>query len=238
MGKRLIQQARGKGGPTYTSPSFRFKGQASLKSMSDKTVSGEIIDLVKCPGHSSPLVAVKYEDGETSLCLAPEGIRVGDKIDCGPEAEIKLGNTLPLTYIPEGTLIHNIEIQPGDGGRFCRSSGGFAKVIGKMDKGILVQLPSKKQKLFQRECRATIGMLAGGGRKEKPFLKAGTKYHAMRAKNKLYPKVSGVAQNAVDHPFGGTSSSNLGRPQTAPKHAPPGRKVGKIKASRTGRKKR
>jgi len=238
MGKNLIQQARGKGGPTYRAPSFRYKGKAGLKSQKDETILGKIVDLVKCPGHSTPLAAVRYTDGEVCLSLAPEGLRVGDEVQCGGEAEVKLGNTLPLTEIPEGTLIHNIEAQPGDGGKFCRASGGFAKLITKQEKGVLVQLPSKKQKLFQGGCRASIGMLAGGGRTEKPFLKAGNKYHKMRAKNKLYPKVRGVAQNAVDHPFGGTSSSNLGRPQTAPTNAPPGRKVGKIRARRTGRKKK
>ena len=238
MGKNLIQQARGKGGPTYRAPSFRYKGQATLKSQNGKTLSGQVVDLVKCPGHTTPLAAVKYEDGEVCLSFAPEGMRIGDKITCGPEAEIELGNTLPLMNVPEGTLIHNIEARPGDGGKFCRASGGFAKVITRSEKGITVQLPSKKNKLFRPNCRATIGILSGGGRKEKPFLKAGTKYHTMKAKNKLYPKISGVAQNAVDHPFGKTRSSTLGRPQTAPKHAPPGRKVGKIRARRTGRKKR
>lgn len=238
MGKNLIQQARGKGSPTYRAPSFRYKGEACLKSLKKNTITGHIMDIVKCPGHSAPLFAVKYEDGELCLSLAPEGIRVGDQVSCGPEAEIKPGNTLPLGELLEGTLIHNIEAQPGDGGKFCRSSGGVGKIITKSAKGVLVQLPSKKHKLFLATCRACIGLLAGGGRKEKPFLKAGKKYHAMRAKNKLYPKISGVAQNAVDHPFGKTRSSKLGRPQTAPKHAPPGRKVGKIRARQTGRKKR
>ena len=238
MGKNLIQQARGKGGPTYRAPSFRYKGEATLKSLKKDTITGHIVDIVKCPGHSTPLFAVKYNDGELCLSLAPEGIRVGDEVSCGAGAEVRPGNTLPLQEIPEGTLIHNIEAQPGDGGKYCRSSGGFAKLVTKTEKGILVQMPSKKQKLFLAHCRASVGILAGSGRKEKPFLKAGKKYHAMRAKNKLYPKVSGVAQNAVDHPFGKTRSSTMGRPQNAPRHAPPGRKVGKIRARRTGRKKR
>ena len=99
-------------------------------------------------------------------------------------------------------------------------------------------LPSSKTKDFNPDCRACIGIIAGSGRKEKPFLKAGTKHHAMKARNKLYPSVSGTSQNAVDHPFGGSSSSVKGRPTQAPRNAPPGRKVGKIAPTRTGRKKR
>ena len=136
--------------------------------------------------------------------------------------------------MPEGTMIYNIENQPGDGGKFCRASGTFAKLLVKTDSSVTIELPSKKTKKFSSSCRAAIGVVAGGGRKEKPMLKAGRNYHKYRAKNKLYPKVSGVAQNAVDHPFGGSSSGNIGRPSVAPRNAPPGRKVGKIRPRRTG----
>jgi large subunit ribosomal protein L2 len=101
-----------------------------------------------------------------------------------------------------------------------------------------VQLPSSKTKRFLPDCRATIGIIAGSGRKEKPFLKAGTRHYAMKAKNKLYPSVSGTSMNSVDHPFGGSSSAHKGRPTQAARNAPPGRKVGKIAPKRTGRKKR
>ena len=95
---------------------------------------------------------------------------------------------------------------------------------------------SGKEKLFSPTCRAGIGVLAGAGRLEKPFLKAGTRSKRMEARNKLYPSVSGVAMNAVDHPFGGSSSNSKGRPTQAPRNAPPGRKVGAIAPRRTGRK--
>jgi len=235
MGKRLIQQARGKGGPTYRNPGFRFKGKARLKPINPQPIDGTVLDLVKCPGHSAPLAQVKYTDRETCLILAPEGIRVGDTVTSGG-TEVKRGNTIALKDIPEGTFIHNIENQPGDGGKFCRSSGTFAKLLAKLDKGIKIELPSKKIKSFQPNCRAQIGVLAGGGRRDKPLLKAGNAHHKHRAKNKLYPKISGVSQNSVDHPFGGSSSSNKGKPTIAPKNAPPGRKVGKIRPKRTGYK--
>jgi large subunit ribosomal protein L2 len=169
---------------------------------------------------------------------APEGVRVGDIVEMGEKIEPKKGSIMPLKSIPEGTAIYNIESFPGDGGKFVRSTGGFAKIVTKMQKKIVVQLPSSKTKDFQPECRATIGVIAGSGRKEKPFLKAGTKHYAMKARNKLYPSVSGTSQNAVDHPFGGSSSATKGRPTQASRNAPPGRKVGKIAPTRTGRRKR
>ena len=106
----------------------------------------------------------------------------------------------------------------------------------KKENEVVIVLPSKKQKIFHPECRATIGTIAGSGRKEKPFLKAGTKYHYMKARNKLYPKTSGIAMNAVDHPHGTSRSSKKGHPTIARKNAPPGAKVGKIRPRRTGYK--
>ena len=87
-------------------------------------------------------------------------------------------------------------------------------------------------------CRATVGIISGGGKGEKPFMKAGNKYYAMKAKNKIYPKVSGTSMNAVDHPFGGSSTHIKGRPTQANRNAPPGRKVGKLWPRRTGRRKK
>lgn len=234
MGKSLIQQKRGKGSHTYRAPSFRYYGKVSYPKSKD--IEGQIIDLICCPGHSTPLIHVKYNNGEQTLMLAPEGVRVGDTIKFGTKTSINPGNTMPLKNMPEGTLIYNIEAQPGDGGKFVRSAGTFAKVTAKMKDKVIVLLPSKKEKTFNPECKATIGILSAAGRKEKPFIKAGTKYHAMRAKNKLYPTVSGVSMNAVSHPFGGTSSHTKGRPMQSPRDAPPGRKVGKIAPKRTGRK--
>ena len=86
MGKRIIAQARGKGGPRYRAPSFNYKGAAIHKTLSDSVANGEIIDFIKCPGHSAPLAKVKYEDGDSVLMLAAEGLRVGDKVSCGKGA--------------------------------------------------------------------------------------------------------------------------------------------------------
>jgi len=236
MGKNLIQQARGKGGPRYRAPSFRYKGRSEYAKYEKGILSGEIIDFVHCQGHSAPLAQIEYENGSKVLIQAPEGVRVGERVEMGEKIDIKNGNIMPLKNIPEGVSIYNIESFPGDGGKFVRSSGGFAKIITKMQNTIVVEMPSAKRRDFLPGCRATIGVIAGSGRKEKPFLKAGKKYFAMKAKNKLWPIVSGVSMNAVDHPFGGSSSSVKGGPTQASRNSPPGRKVGKIAPKQTGKK--
>lgn len=238
MGKSLTQQKRGKGSPRYKAPSFRYKGKVQYPSYKKEVINGKIADLIHCPGHSSPLAKIEFENNEQSLILAPEGVKVGDSIAAGESIAIKPGNILPLKDIPEGTPIYNLESNPGDGGKFVRSSGTFAKIVTKLGKNIIVELPSNKRRTFGPECRATIGIIAGSGRLDKPFLKAGRKYYAMKAKNKMWPSVSGTSMNSVDHPFGGSSSSIKGRPTQSSRNSPPGRKVGKIAPKRTGRKKR
>lgn len=232
MGKNLTQQKRGKGSPTYKAPSFKYKADAKLL----KKQGYLITDIITCRGHSAPLAAVMYDDNTKGHIIAAEGMRVGDRFVIGTGADIMIGNGLPLGSIPEGTIIYNIEATPGDGGKFARTSGSSARVVSKAADAITVILPSKKSKKLNPNCYATIGYVAGGDRKEKPFLKAGNKFYAMKAKNKYWPRVSGVAMNAVDHPFGGSRTSKKGKPTIAPKNAPPGRNVGKIRPRRTGKK--
>lgn len=231
MGKRLTQQKRGKGSPTYRRPGFTFKGEVRI----GKDGSVVITDLLSCRAHTAPLARIEYKDNTTSLIIAPEGVKVGQEIDVGGK-EVKLGNILELKRIPEGTSVFNIENVPGDGGKFVRASGRSARVVARKKSKVTVQLPSKKYKDFNPACRACIGVAAGGGRREKPFYKAGRKYYAMKVKNKYWPSVSGTSMNAVDHPFGGTQSSHKGRPTIAPRNAPPGRKVGMLRPTNTGRK--
>ncbi len=233
MGKRIIQQARGKGGPRYVAHSFRHKGPAKVI---NKDALATVVDIIKCPGHSAPLAVLHYDElNSYGLIIAPEGLKVNQTIEIGKDSELSIGNTLPLNVIPEGIPIYNIEQVPGDGGKFVRSSGASAKIITKSDKAIIVQLPSKKKKVFNPLCRASIGNVAGSGRVEKPFFKAGRKFYAMKAKNKLWPKVSGGAMNAVDHPFGNKRSSRKAKAKPVPKNAPPGRKVGMLRPRHTGR---
>ena len=237
MGKNLIQQARGKGGPRYRAPSFRYKGKATHNKFTDKIIKGIVIDIIHCQGHSAPLAQIQYEDGELCLMIMPEGLRVGDSVVVGGDVEQIHGNTTALGKLPEGSGVFNIEGVPGDGGKFCRASGTFAKVVNHNNGKTTIQLPSKKQKTFNSSCRATVDVVAGGGRTEKPIMKAGNMHYKMKAKNKLYPIVSGGAMNAVDHPFGNGRSSRKSKAKPVSRHAPPGRKVGMIAAKHTGRNK-
>ncbi|MBW2988373.1 50S ribosomal protein L2 [Candidatus Woesearchaeota archaeon] len=236
MGKNLIQQRRGKGSHTYRSLSFRFKGAAKYPPL---TVGGIalVADIINCPGHSAPLVELKLENRQKCLVIGAEGVYVGQKVSLGVTEELKPGDIAELGSMPVGTLVYNIEARPGDGGKFVRASGTSARITSKLEDGVLVKLPSKKLKKFNPKCRATVGRVAGSGRVEKPFVKAGKMYHKIKAVGGVYPRTSGVAMNAVDHPFGGSSSSTKGRPTIAPKNAPPGRKVGKIRPKRTGKRK-
>jgi large subunit ribosomal protein L2 len=234
MGKNLTQQARGKGGPSFTAPSFRYLGEAKLRHGVSEAV---VIDIVNSQGHVAPLLQVKYDDGNTGYMIAPEGVFVGQKLSIGENAALELGNSPVLRNIPEGSIVFNIEGVPGDGGKFCRTTGSFGKVIAKTEKYVSVMLPSKKIKEFNINCRATIGIVAGAGRKEKPFLKAGNMFHYRHARKKRYPHMSGSAQNAVDHPFGNKRSSRKSKARPAPQNAPAGRKVGYIRPRRTGQSK-
>lgn len=237
MGKSLIQQARGKGGPVYRSKGFAYAGEAKLRPATTTKIEGKVTDLIKCPGHSAPLAQVKYTDGVEVLTPAPEFIRIGDILQAGPGSDINSGNTLALKEIPEGTPVFNIEAQPGDGGKYCRTSGGAARVIAKTDANVTIELPSKQEKIFNLDCRACIGIIAGGGRPEKPMLKAGTKHFHKRMKNKRWPNPSAAAQNAVDHPYGNKRTSRKAKNKSVGHFAPPGRKVGKLWPKQTGRKK-
>ena len=236
MGRRIQGQRRGRGTSTFRAPSHRYKSDLShKKDESDDTVSGTVVDIEHDPARSAPVVAVEFDDGDQRLVLAPEGVAVGDTIQVGVSAEIKPGNTLPVAEIPEGVPVCNIERQPGDGGKFARASGTSAQIITHDRHVTAVKLPSGQTKRLNPECRATVGVVAGGGRTEKPFVKAGKKYHKMKSRGTKWPRVRGVAMNAVDHPFGGGGQQHPGQPKSVSRDAPPGRKVGDIASKRTGR---
>ena len=236
MGRRIQGQRRGRGTSTFRAPSHRYKSDLShKKDESNDTVSGTIVDIEHDPARSAPVVAVEFDDGDQRLVLAPEGVAVGDTIQVGVSAEIKPGNTLPVAEIPEGVPVCNVERQPGDGGKFARASGTSAQIVTHDRRVTVVKLPSGQTKRLSPECRATVGVVAGGGRTEKPFVKAGKKYHKMKSRGTKWPRVRGVAMNAVDHPFGGGGRQHPGQPKSVSRDAPPGRKVGDIASKRTGR---
>jgi len=240
MGRPIQGQRRGRGSSTFRAPSHRYKAKLRHESVdADELLVGEVIGIEHDPARSAPIAEVEFESDtgkpDRRLVLAPEGIAVGERIEIGISASIEPGNTLPLAEIPEGVAVCNVESQPGDGGAFARASGTSATLIAHEPRATVVKLPSDQIKRLHPTCRATIGVVAGGGRREKPFVKAGNKYHKMRARGNKYPTVRGVAMNAVDHPFGGGGRQHPGRPKSVSANAPPGRKVGDISSRRTGR---
>ena len=228
MGKQLIQQKRGRGSPTWRANGFNSAGDVKLPNQ-----DGVVVDIITSRFHTAPLLKVRFGDATEGLLIAPEGVRVGDPVAIGVEP--RLGATLPLGELPEGSLVYNLESRPGDGGKFARGSGVAARVLARQGESVMVMLPSKKKRAFHPNCRASLGVVAGGGRLEKPFVKAGKKFHQMKSKNRYWPKVVAAAMNAVSHPFGGKRTSRKGRPTIAPKNAPPGRMVGMIRPRKTGR---
>jgi large subunit ribosomal protein L2 len=132
--------------------------------------------------------------------------------------------------------VFNIEKTPGDGGKFVRSAGTYALLVAHDVGKSILQLPSGAMKNFNPLSRATIGIVGGGGRKEKPLLKAGKKFHSIRSKRRNWPRVRAVAMNVVNHPYGGGSKQSAGQPDSVSRNAPPGRKVGLIAPKRTGKR--
>ena len=153
-----------------------------------------------------------------------------------PAATLVPGNILPLEAMPPGTVINNVEKQAGDRSKFAKTSGGFAQIIGHVEgKGLTrVRLPSGQKKTISSRARGSIGIIAGGGRIDKPLLKAGRAFHKYKAKRNSWPKVRGVAMNPVEHPHGGGNHQHIGHPSTVRRDSVPGQKVGLIAARRTG----
>ena len=196
-------------------------------------INGQVKDIVHDPGRGAPMVAVKLETGETYYSVVPEGVYEGQPTQIGSKAAVEIGNVLPLGKIPEGTMVCSIELSPGDGGKMARSSGAYATVVAHTPEGTILKLPSKRTKYVNDLCRATIGVISGAGRTEKPFLKAGSKFHLMKAKGHMYPRTRGIAMIAASHPYG--SSKKGGRKvTTVSRNAPPGKKVGLIAARSAG----
>ena len=243
MGKRIRVQRRGRGGSTYRASTHKRVAPAQYptaitpKEFFKTSINGLIEDFVHDPGRGSPLAFIRFESGATCHLVTPEGVFKGQQISLGGKAPAEVGNILPLGKMPEGTLVCNLELRPGDGGKMARSSGAYATVVGHTPQGTMIKLPSGRTRYINDHCRATIGVVSGGGRTEKPFLKAGEKFHLMKAKGHKYPRTRGRAMVAAVHPYG--SSKRSARKGTTVSHgAPPGQKVGLIAARGAGQKKK
>jgi large subunit ribosomal protein L2 len=196
---------------------------------------GYVVDILHEPGLNAPVAKIRLENGVEFFNYAAEGLYVGQVVEVGEAASPKTGNVVTLGKIPEGTMIFNVEKRPGDGGKFARSGGTYAVVIGQKpeENKTIVRLPSGRTVEVDSRGRATVGIVAGGGRIEKPLLKAGKKYYRAKAKAWKYPLVRGKAMSPYAHPHGGGSHQKGGTP--VPKTASPGQKVGFIGSRCTGR---
>ncbi|HLC68371.1 MAG TPA: 50S ribosomal protein L2 [Candidatus Bilamarchaeaceae archaeon] len=240
MGKRITQQRRGSGSPSYRSPSHRYKVDLAYRTYDDMekagVLRGQVMEFVDDPSRDSLLMRVKYENEEWAYLLAPEGIAIGDYIDSGAQARLTMGSVMPLYRIPDGAYIFNIEHNPGDGGKMVKAAGSYATLISKEEGRAYIKLPSRKVVTISTECRAQLGIIAGGGRLEKPLLKAGNAFYKYNARNRLWPVVRGVHMAAYNHPHGG-KQHHVGKSSIVARSAPPGAKVGHLAARSTGRKK-
>jgi large subunit ribosomal protein L2 len=164
------------------------------------------------PNRSARLALLHYKDGEKRYILAPLGLKVGDVVESGEKADIKTGNALPLSAIPLGSVIHNIELRPGEGGKLVRSAGSSAQLMAKEGEYAQVRMPSGEVRKVMVRCRASIGQLGNIDHENVVIGKAGRMRHMGKR-----PSVRGIAMNPVDHPHGGGEArSTSGRPPTTP----------------------
>lgn len=242
MGKRLATQVRGSGRPRYRAKPHSFNPDVRYPTALGyaETKGGQVIDILPDSRRTTCVARILTEDMNEIYLIASEGLQVGQWLEFGENAPIKTGNILPVGSIPEGTCIYNIELASRDGGKLVRAGGAFASIVSH-DKALnktSVLLPSKKTIIVPGNVRATVGIVACGGRTEKPFVHAGQVVYAKRARGgKLYPRVSGTSMNARDHPHGGGGHPHVGKSTTVSRMTPPGRKVGHIAARRTGKRK-
>ncbi|MDE1848611.1 MAG: 50S ribosomal protein L2 [Nanoarchaeota archaeon] len=234
MGKRIIQQARGHGSFPYRvrKQAFKYKIQYPSKLEGD----GIVLKLLNSLGHFAPLAKIRYNGGIFYI-PAFKGMVEGQKINFSKSGEnVENGNILALKEIPVKTQIYSIEARPGDGGIFIKTAGTYGTVSKVLGERIFILMPSKKEKEFNPNCRAVVGIIAGSGRLEKPVVKAGKKYYMKRSKGgRMWPRTSAVKVNAVDHYFGSGRGKNP-KSKIAKRNAPAGRRVGLLRPRRTGHK--
>lgn len=236
MGKRTLVRRRGRGGKQFRAITVGKLAPAKYPNFKlNERHSGTVVDIVHERGRDAPLARIHFDDNTYSYVPAPNGTTVGSRIEIGVGATATARNILSLESIPDGTLICNIEKNAGDGGKLIKSAGSSALVFAHGTEGVTLKFPSGKFLLVNPKCRAMIGIIAGAGRKDKPFLKAGNRAKYMQAHGRLYPTVRGIAQAAVYHPHGGGRHQHIGRQSSVGRTTPPGRKVGIIAPRKTGR---
>jgi large subunit ribosomal protein L2 len=238
MGKKIKVQRRGRGTSLFRAQKMGRISPVKYPPNIKKNQSGVLKKLYHEPGRGAPIAYIELYPGKGYYTTAIEGTYINQNIMLGPEVPVQVGNVLPLKNIPEGTMVSNLEIRPGDGGRIAKSSGSYGTVVSHTNSKTTIKLPSKKSIQVSNEARATIGIISGSGRKEKPFMKAGEAHHAKRAKGHIYPVAHGVKMSAAMHPHGGGRHRRPGKSTTVSRHAPPGAKVGLIAARNSGKRQR
>jgi len=245
MGRPLRAQRKGAGG-IFKSHNKHRKGAAKFRinDYNEKYgyVKGVVKSIIHDPGRGAPLAKVAFRHPYkfrqvTENFIAVEGLYSGQFIYSGKKASLKIGNVLPVGQMPEGAIISNVEERPGDRGKLARASGDYCTIVSHNPdtNQTRLRLPSGAKKIILSTSRAQVGIIAGGGRIDKPVLKAGRSYWKYKAKRNSWPKVRGVAMNPVEHPHGGGNHQHVGHATTVKRDSPPGKKVGLIAARRTGR---
>ncbi|KAB8416338.1 hypothetical protein FH972_024858 [Carpinus fangiana] len=204
-------------------------------------IRGVVKEIIHDSGRGAPLAKVVFRDPYRyklvkETFIANEGMYTGQFIYAGKNAALTVGNVLPLGSVPEGTVMTNVESKSGDRGTLGRTSGNYVTVIGhNPDEGkTRIKLPSGAKKVVKSSVRGMVGIVAGGGRTDKPLLKASRAKHKFAAKRNSWPKTRGVAMNPVDHPHGGGNHQHIGKASTINRYASKGQKAGLIAARRTG----
>ena len=214
--KSLIRPLHGKGGRNaHGRITSRHRGGGAAKKYRiidfkrlKDGVPARVAEIEYDPNRTAYIALLNYADGEKRYILAPKGLKVGDKVESGEDADIKIGNALPLRAIPVGTTIHNIEMTPGKGGQLARSAGTSAQLSAKEGKMAQLRLPSGEYRRVSIECRATVGGVGNTAHELVNLGKAGKKRHLG-----FRPHVRGSAMNPVDHPHGGGEGRTpIGRP--------------------------
>ena len=179
-------------------------------------VAAKVATIEYDPGRSARIALLNFSDGDKKYVIAPDGIRVGDTVSCGADADIRVGNTLPLAKVPLGTNIHNVELFPGKGGQIARGAGSYCQLLAKEGRHAQLRLPSGEVRSFLIECKCTIGQVGNPDHENVVIGKGGRMRWLGRR-----PHVRGVAMNPVDHPMGGgEGKSSGGRHPCTPKGKP------------------
>ena len=218
---RRIKKSGGRNHHGVTTTRFRGGGARRIYRLIDfkrnkDGMSAKVLTIEYDPNRNCFISLVQYADGEKRYILAPLGLRVGDVIESGAVCEPKVGNAMPLSAIPAGLEVHNVELTAGQGGKLVRGAGNAARIVAKEGNWVTVVLPSGEMRMVRRECRATIGRLSNPDHQNVRLGKAGRKRHMGRR-----PHVRGKAMNPVAHPMGGGEGrSNGGRHPCSPTGKP------------------